>query len=148
VGARPGRARFILEPDSEASHLAGEGDSTHAQIVVEVVTLDAFVAARDLIVEAVKIDVEGRDLEVLQGALEVLRRQEPLVLTEARPDDRLFALTAQVSYRVFAYVRHSRTRKKWFAELRAGMPVGGETKMLFLVPRRVASEFEEVADWP
>jgi FkbM family methyltransferase len=146
VGAKPGRARFILEADSEASHLAGEGDSTHAQIVVEVVTLDAFVAARDLLVEAVKIDVEGHDLEVLQGALEVLRRQEPLVLTEARPDDGLFALMAQVSYRVFAYVRHSRSRKRWFAELRAGVPVGGETKMLFLVPRRLAAEFEEIAD--
>jgi hypothetical protein len=71
----------------------------------------------------------------------VLEQQQPLVLTEARPDTVLFNLTRRAAYRVFAYVRHPRTRKKRFAELSPHLPIPGETKMLFLVPDRLSQEF-------
>jgi FkbM family methyltransferase len=141
VGAAKGRARFTLERDAEVSHLSAEGEDAANQIVVEVVTIDEFVRSRGLTVEAIKIDVEGHDAEVIQGALGVLREQQPLVLTEARPDARLFELALLVAYRVFAFVRHPRTRKKWMAELIADQAIPGETKMLFLVPERLAGEF-------
>jgi len=141
VGATKGRARFTLERDAEVSHLSADGEDAANQIVVDVVTIDEFVRSRALIVEAIKIDVEGHDTEVIQGALGVLKEQQPLVLTEARPDARLFELAHVVAYRVFAFVRHPRTRKKWMAELFADHAVPGDTKMLFLVPERLADEF-------
>jgi FkbM family methyltransferase len=141
VGAAKGRARFTLERDAEISHLSAAGEDAANQIVVEVVTIDDFVRSRGLTVEAIKIDVEGHDLEVIRGALGVLKEQQPLVLTEARPDAKLFELARFVAYRVFAFVRHPRTRKKWMAELFADQPIPEETKMLFLVPQRLAAEF-------
>jgi len=141
VGATKGRARFTLECDAEISHLSAEGEDAANQIVVEVVTIDEFVRSRGLTVEAIKIDVEGHDADVIRGALDVLKEQQPLVLTEARPDAKLFELARLAAYRVFAFVRHPRTRKKWMAELFADQAIPGETKMLFLVPERLSSEF-------
>jgi FkbM family methyltransferase len=148
VGAIPGRARFTLEQHSEVSHLADDGDDVGNQIAVDVVTIDGFVRERGLAVEAIKIDVEGHDTEVIQGALSVLARQQPLVLTEARPDAVLFGLTHQVGYRVFAFARHRRTWKKRFTELTAERPKPGATKMLFLVPQRLTAAFERLVDQP
>ena len=122
VGATQGCARFTLEGDSAVSHLATEGDSQSKLIDVEVVTIDSFIRARGLTVEAIKIDVEGHDTEVIQGALKVLSDQQPLVLTEAKPDPALFALTNQVAYRVFAYVANPRNPKKSLAELLPNPP--------------------------
>jgi FkbM family methyltransferase len=141
AGATPGRARFTLERDSEASHMAKEGDDPGSQITVDVVTLDTFVRKRKLVVEAIKIDVEGHDTEVIEGGLFLLAGQEPLVLTDARPDAKLFRLMRKVGYRVFAFVRQPITRKKRFVELVADVPVPGVTKMLFLVPGRLVEEF-------
>jgi FkbM family methyltransferase len=141
VGATQGRARFTLERDAEVSHLAKENENPGNQIVVDVVTLDAFVAERRIAIDAIKVDVEGHDAEVIRGALNVLAQQQPLVLTEAKPDSTLFDMMRCVEYRVFAYVRHPRTRRKWLAELFSGVPIAGETKMVFLVPDRLAEEF-------
>jgi FkbM family methyltransferase len=145
VGARQGRARFTLEEHSEVSHLSAEGEESSKQVVVEVITIDEFVRLGGLPVEAIKIDVEGHDTEVIKGALNVLAEQQPLVLTEARPDAVLFALTGRVEYRVFAYVRQPKTRKKWLAELFSNLPIPGETKMLFLVPERLAEKFAKLS---
>jgi FkbM family methyltransferase len=140
VGAAQGKARFTLECLSELSHLANSEDKAGNQIEVDVVTIDAFAASRGLTVEAIKIDAEGHDTEIIEGSLAVLAQQRPLVLTEARPDAHLFDLTRKVAYRVFAYIRHPLTRAKSFAELFADVPIPGETKMLFLVPDRLAEE--------
>jgi FkbM family methyltransferase len=148
AGAKPGRARFTLEPDSAISHFAGEYDDPAKIITIDVVTLDNFVRTRGLTVEAIKIDVEGHDTEVIQGALNVLNDQQPIVLTEAIPDAALFALTRKVGYRVFAYVSKARSPKKSFAELLSSHPIPGRTKMLFLVPRRLAEKFESLLTQP
>jgi hypothetical protein len=148
AGARPGRARFTLAKHSEVSRLSREGDDPGNQIVVDVVMLDRFVFSRKLMVEAIKIDVEGYDIDVIQGALHVLAKQEPLVLTEAKPDGALFVLMRKVGYRVFAFVRHKWTRKKRFVELFPDRPIPGETKMLFLVPGRLTEEFTRLVNHP
>jgi FkbM family methyltransferase len=145
VGATQGKAHFTLEHHSETSHLSKDSNQHDNQVLVDVVTIDAFVGSRGLTVEAIKIDVEGHDTEVIEGALGVLQQQQPLVLTEARPDPVLFELTSRVAYRVFAYVRHPRTRRKWFAELFANAPIPGETKMLFLVPDRLVERLLQLA---
>lgn len=148
VGAAEGSAHFTLERHSEISHLSAAGESAANRIEVQVTTIDAFVATRNLNVEAIKIDVEGHDTEVIRGALHMLTQQQPLVLTEARPDAKLFALTASVNYRVFAYVRHAGAREKLLRELFSTIAIPGETKMLFLVPSRLTSQFTQLFPIP
>lgn len=141
VGATPGRARFTLEADSAVSHFAGEYDNPASIITVDVITLDNFANTRGTTVEAIKIDVEGHDTAVIQGALNLMYQQQPIVLTEAQPDATLFALTRKVNYRVFAFVAHPKTRHRHLAELLPDHPIPGETKMLFLVPPRLSNAF-------
>jgi FkbM family methyltransferase len=45
-------------------------------------TIDAFVAERRLRVDAIKIDVDSFDLEVIRGARETLQEQDPFVMVE------------------------------------------------------------------
>jgi FkbM family methyltransferase len=145
VGSAPGKARFTLEGDTDVSHLSKNGEQSTNQIEVDVITLDAFAASRNLTVEAIKIDAEGFDTEILHGSRTLLAQQRPLVVTEAAPDDALFTLAAQVSYRVFAILRHPTSRKQTFAELSPNVPIPGETKMLFLVPKERTAELASKA---
>ena len=116
VSATEGAAHFTLERHSEVSQLSRAGDSASEQIEVQVTTIDAFSARRSLATEAIKIDVEGHDTEVIRGALRVLTGQQPLVLTEAKPDRELFALAGRVNYRVFAWLRYAGEKRKVLQE--------------------------------
>ena len=140
VGARSCKVQFTMDRDAELSHLANTGDRRDQQIEVDMVSIDSFVAERRLGVEAIKIDVEGHDHAVIAGAEGVLRTQQPIVLTEARPDAELFDLVARLSYQIFAFVRDPVSRRKWFARICQDTAVQGHTKMLFLVPEGRATE--------
>ncbi len=72
VGATQGKASFTLERSAEISHLSRQEEKALNQIEVDVVTIDAFVVSRMLTVEAVKIDAEGNDIDVIRGSLAVL----------------------------------------------------------------------------
>jgi FkbM family methyltransferase len=65
-GSNSGMARVVSDPDG----------------AIEVVTLDGELVGEPRI-DVVKIDVEGWELEVLQGARETLARHRPLVYVEA-----------------------------------------------------------------
>jgi FkbM family methyltransferase len=146
VAATQGKACFVLERDAEVSHLSTDGDNGGEQIEVELTTIDAFASARDLRVEAIKIDVEGHDKEVIEGALTTLMQQTPVVLAESSPDAELFRLASKVGYRVFAYVRHPETRQRHFEELVPEVPTPGETKMLFLIPAHMIERIKVKAE--
>lgn len=85
VGAMPGRARF----HAEAGHTAGS-HLLHADtmaperltpVEVAVTTLDALAAGLERL-DLIKIDVEGFESEVLDGAAATLARCRPVVLAE------------------------------------------------------------------
>jgi len=146
VGARSGHANYVLSPDPETSHLGSGLVSEKNVQEVDVVTVDEFVGRSNLRVTAIKIDVEGFDFDVVTGALETLRNQAPLVLTEAKPEDRLFQLISDLKYRVFAFTRDFKTLRTVFQEIHPH--TAANTKMLFLVPGRLASEFSQIAAVP
>ncbi len=144
IGNRIGKSSFILEPNSEVSHLADS--STHLggnRCGVDVTTIDHFVAEKDLRITGIKIDVEGADLDVIEGAIQTLASQAPLVLTETTPDERLFGLIRPLSYTVFAFVKHPNTLKFQLREISRESNL--QTKMLFLVPTRLQSTFDRLA---
>lgn len=85
---RPGRATFYVPVDHDGSvlHLAGSLKRTaHAQFArnrtyqVEVRTLDSFGLAD---VRFIKVDVEGSEREVLDGARATIARDRPVLLLE------------------------------------------------------------------
>lgn len=82
-----GQASFFvpLAEDGSELHLAGNLKNSHSQfdrqtvIRVDVQTLDAFDLRN---VQFIKVDVEGSELEVLEGARETIARDHPGLLLE------------------------------------------------------------------
>ncbi len=78
-----GRLSFFLPPASvnaSAANLTGRPDVR--RIDVEVRRLDDFVRAEGITPAVVKVDVEGAELHVLEGAPDTLRRHRPVVFAE------------------------------------------------------------------
>jgi FkbM family methyltransferase len=57
-------------------------DSSYQAREVETITLDAFVEQRNIVPQLIKIDIEGAELQALQGAEQTLRTIRPLVMVE------------------------------------------------------------------
>jgi len=84
---KPGRATFYVPVDHDGTvlHFAGSLKRTHGQFprnrtyAVEVRTLDAFALAD---VRFIKVDVEGSEREVLDGARATIARDRPVLLLE------------------------------------------------------------------
>ncbi len=139
-----GETQFVVERDSEISHLAEPTDESDTnRRSVEVTTIDHFVAERELSITGIKIDVEGADFQVLQGSMDTLQRHSPLVLAETSAEDRLFHLLQPLQYRVFAFVKQANHRGFHFQEIIAGFNL--RSKMLFLVPPRLHPSFQALA---
>jgi FkbM family methyltransferase len=143
VSKGTGKSLFILEPNSEVSHLADPStQSSGEQRDIDVTTIDDFVAEQDLRITGIKIDVEGADHDVIEGAVGTLESQVPLVLTETKPDEYLFKMIRPLGYKVFAFVKNPNTAQFAFHEIvRDG---NFQTKMLFLVPMRLQGTFEDL----
>jgi FkbM family methyltransferase len=66
-----------------SSLYAGEPDDAARSFVVELRTIDEIAAERDLHrLDFIKIDVEGNEAKILEGALGTLARHQPVVLFE------------------------------------------------------------------
>lgn len=83
---RKGQAEFHYYKDSPALSGFKErkklGEHRIVKLKVETKTLDHVISS-DRPVDLIKIDVEGAELSVLQGAIETLKRSRPMVLFEA-----------------------------------------------------------------
>lgn len=76
VGASAGSARFESRTGSGTGHLAPDGD-----LAVKVISLDDWLREGRLVApDFIKIDVEGAEREVLEGARELLRERRPKLL--------------------------------------------------------------------
>lgn len=99
VGAEPGSGRFIKEPDCGHSHLSSNGVGKS----VPITSLDAWRGEHAITdIQAVKIDVEGAEFEVLQGADKLLREERPVIVLEA--DDALQARHSSSCSRIAEYL--------------------------------------------
>lgn len=103
-----------------------------------VVTVDGLVDAER--VSAIKIDVDGPDLRVLDGSRATLVRDRPAVLIEAGPDAELKRRIDEVGYVAFGHCRYGTSPRVSLERLYPQKP-GQLTKMTFLVPQEREAEF-------
>jgi FkbM family methyltransferase len=114
-----GRAPFFvpIADDGSELHLAGNLKNTHPQFArrrvvdARVETLDAYGLGG---VSFIKVDVEGSELEVLEGAAATIARDRPVLLLELLsgiyPDPLATALTVCETHGYSAFVVHEGRR--------------------------------------
>lgn len=147
VGRSDGLARLSLGDESSVSHLAPAGDGSQSAVEVECVSLDSFRSHRPdgEVVDVVKMDIEGFEIEALEGAGRLVREDRPVFLIEfnVEPDrpnqfGRLARFLAQHQYRAFAMIRADRGREfhTVLQQVDAAELEGLWFKMLFLVPHQ------------
>jgi FkbM family methyltransferase len=88
-GAQSGEAALLVPDDDSgrAGFFAGfSGVKAHKSLSVPVVTLDSLLSMREPAGNMViKIDVEGSEIDVLEGASEIIRARRPAILIELNP---------------------------------------------------------------
>ena len=88
VGARESEAVTFYEDDEPTglnSVAAGDKRAGFAQTRRRQVSLDGFCLARGLSPEVIKIDVEGGEMDVLEGARTILLRHRPEIFLSVHP---------------------------------------------------------------
>jgi len=104
LGAHAGRERLLLVEDLSWSRLESQGwhPRTAAALEVEVVTVDELVRNGELLPpDVVKLDVEGSEIDVLNGMRETLAGHGPTLVCELHEtNDAFVELMGELGYRV------------------------------------------------
>ncbi|MGH2919638.1 MAG: FkbM family methyltransferase [Solirubrobacteraceae bacterium] len=101
VGAHGGRAQLMAVQEESWSHLAERGrhPDTQGVLDVEIVTIDELVAGGMRPPGVVKIDVEGAEIDVLDGMAETIRAHSPVIICELHGSNAEFlARTSAIGY--------------------------------------------------
>jgi FkbM family methyltransferase len=88
-----GEASFNIATESGLSRLENknnnlEGLILQTKITIKVKTLDSFLSENNftnLKIKMIKIDVEGHELNILQGAINLLKDSKPIIILEINP---------------------------------------------------------------
>ncbi len=87
---RGGTADLLVSSDPELNALATSNNTASARETVRLLTLDEYLADwRDRKLSVVKVDAEGHEHQVIAGAREALRRDEPVIMFEIRLNGKL-----------------------------------------------------------
>ena len=79
-----GTSQFYVAADSATNSLLNPTSASTNQIQVAIQTLDNIVKASGFeAIDFIKIDTQGNDLNVLQGAIETIKRHAPAILVES-----------------------------------------------------------------
>ena len=145
IYSKVGEMQFDVTRLPELSGLNTKSEASNDSITVKVDTLDNFASKNpDLKVTAIKTDVEGADTEVLLGGKNLIKNQQPLILSEAFPDSRVLKFAKELDYLIFAFIKLKDKSKihlkPKFIQI-TEYPKTYRPKMIFLVPKRLHQEF-------
>ncbi len=84
LGAMDGKMIFYESGNSESSILTSHmgKNATGSQVWVDLVTIDSLIDKRRLSPSVIKLDVEGAELDALQGARKTINQFKPRLLVE------------------------------------------------------------------
>lgn len=93
-----------------SNSVTDDEQSEQTQMTVDVISLDEYIADTGLVPDLMKIDTEGFELQVFQGARQLLARQHTLIVFESlqgtleqqKIRQALFSLLESAGYAVFA----------------------------------------------
>ena len=85
IGKRPGKGSIVGGSEDNLGMRQLEGD-VEGEVVIE--TIDHLFSELNR-VDVIKIDVEGMEMDVLQGAADILKKHKPLLYIETTTDDNL-----------------------------------------------------------
>lgn len=76
------KGKLLMEPDNHEGVMATfvESAKDDRAVEVEVTTIDEVVKERQLDVGMIKVDIEGYEMQVVQGALETIKSQRPMLV--------------------------------------------------------------------
>lgn len=113
---------------------------------METITIDDFLSTRpDIYPALIKTDVEGHDLEALNGMNATVVKFQPLILSECFQVEAA-DIARKWGYRIFAFVRDRVRITDGLKEIRLDDFAIAWVKMIFLVPPRLWPEFEAVSE--
>ena len=96
-----GIARFSLGPNSAMGGLISDDAANAGDILVPTVTMDKIAEELGIAPDVLKIDVEGAEINVLQGEMELLRSKKPVIFLSTHSPglrEECLDLLAEVGY--------------------------------------------------
>jgi FkbM family methyltransferase len=92
----------VLEMNMHDDTHASLSDAGKNKVKIKAITIDTFCQANDVPkVDLIKVDVDGPEWEVLQGAQNVINRDQPILIIESNGDQRIIRWLISNSYEVF-----------------------------------------------
>lgn len=86
VSNKSGTAKFFLSPDDSVTHSLYKVGDNRQWVEVEVTNLDEFFKDKDSNIDFVKMDIEGAEMNALEGMTKTIRENKNLgIITEFRP---------------------------------------------------------------
>jgi FkbM family methyltransferase len=109
---------------------------------IEVIKIDDYLNDYKSFVTGIKIDVDGPDLDVLEGALATIKKYQPIVLTElsSKETQRLYDICNNINYTMFAFVKRA-SKQPYLIRLSIDNINKQKVKMIFLVPANKKERF-------
>ncbi len=147
--SEPGTMDLNLNSMPELNSLVRHSPQEN-KVTVKVNTLDQLMSDYPLLsVSCIKTDAEGADFDILMGGKNLLIRDQPLVLSEIYPTKKLLEFIKSIEFTCFAFVKpkdeDGANFQPKFIKIET-KPTNSHIKMIFLVPNRLLSRFEELKD--
>jgi hypothetical protein len=122
---------------------------------IQTICLDDLIDEYKAPVTAIKIDVDGSCLDVLEGALKTIHKFSPVILSELGETKRLFEICKDIDYALYAFVRNEQSSilfnlmkitEPFLSQINGNCQLHEYVKMIFLVPRSKCNFFDQIIE--
>ena len=96
-----GKIEINLCKENEGGHSIVNKNNDYKKEKIKIKRLDDFLKEKDFIPDLIKIDVEGVELEVLRGSINIIRKYKPTIYLEiSRKKEEIFKLLNSEGYKL------------------------------------------------